>query len=92
MPDSIISKAGEQFLTGGAGAGYALALLFACAIIWLVNRLLKSQDALIAAKDEHRADVTKYAALSESLKNAMNSMVENNKSILDAYRDERRRQ
>lgn len=83
------AKAAEQFLQGGAASGYALALLFAIAIVWLVKRLLSSQDALIAAKDEHRQDITKYAVMSESLKNAMSSQAEAMKMLLDSYKERR---
>lgn len=88
--EDATTKAVEQFLSGGAGAGYALALLFAIAIIWLANRLLKSQDALISSKDQHRADIEKYAILSEANKNAIVSNTDTIKAFMDAYKEARR--
>lgn len=88
--DGAISKAVDKFLEGGASTGLALSLLFACAIVWLVNKLLKSQDALVAAKDAHREDVTKYAIMSEALKNAMTSQTEAMKTLMEAYKEKSR--
>lgn len=89
MGEETITKAAERFLDGGASSGYALALMFLLAIVWLTHRLLKSQDAMMAEKDAHRETVSKLGPLVESVKNATNAQTETMKLLMDSYKERR---
>lgn len=87
MPDEAIVSASKTLLDYGV-LGIAILFLIG-AVVWLTKRLLALQDALLAAKIEHKDDAVKFAGLTEVMKNQMQSQADLMKLTLQALGERR---
>lgn len=87
MPDETIVAAGKSLIDAGVlGTGLLLTI---SALIFVTKRLLATQDALLLAKEEHKNDAVKFAAMGEVFKNQMQVQAELMKATIDRLQDRR---
>lgn len=85
MPDPVQISAFDKLLDYGV-LGIAIVFLIG-AVMWLTKKLFQTQDHVLAAKEAHKEDAIRFAAMTEVLKNQMQNQAELMRMTLEALRD-----